>query len=179
MKHINEENELSEFNKFLQTKADTPPEALTTLILNQQSELLLPSPFLVFTKLIIIHGFFGTLSLSVCNQFGLNPFNTTLSLSLSDYFMSFGHSTCMAFCGILFVGCSLVAARFILSAKEFFVLRKHYLLQVSTLCILSLAIFINLGAHVTFSIAALWVLGAFAGSSVPVFINSRWIQTRA
>lgn len=166
-KNMNEKEWLNEFSEFMESDIITPPEALSQKILSRTKKLINPSPWLVFLKLLGIHSIFGTLSLAICNQFGLNPFNT--HLSLSEYFMTFGHSVCMTLCGVIFVGFSLLAAWMILSRDEFYVIKKNYLIQVFSLSFLSLAVFVALGAHISLSIAILWTMGAVLGGSIPTW----------
>lgn len=165
--NINEKEWLKEFNEFVSCEDLHPPKAISEKILVKTKKLVNPSPWLVFLKLVGVHAVFGTLSLAICNQFGLNPFNT--HLSLSEYFMTFGHSICMTLCGVIFVSFSLFAAWMILSRDEFFVIKKNYLIQVFSLSLLSLAIFIALGAHMSLGIAVLWILGAIAGGALPTW----------
>jgi len=165
--NMNEKEWLNDFNEFMDCENIQPPEALTKKILSNTKKLINPSPWFVFVKLLGIHSIFGTLSLAICNQFGLNPFNT--HLSLSEYFMTFGHSVCMTLCGVIFVGSSLLAAWMILSRDEFYVIKKNYLIQVFSLSFLSLAVFIALGAHMSLSIAILWTIGAVLGGSIPTW----------
>ena len=158
---------LNEFNNFMECDGVKPPESLSQKILIKTKKLIDSSPWIVFFKLAGIHSLFGTLSLAVCNQFGLNPFNT--SLSLSEYFMTFGYSACMTLCGVTFIAFSIFAAWMILTRDEFYVLKKNYLIQVFSLSLLSLATFVALGAHISLSIAVLWTLGALFGGVVPTW----------
>lgn len=158
---------LKEYKEFLQCPSTDLPKDVSQVILQEQMDLLRPSAKKVFIKLMLIHSIFGTLSLAICNQFDLNPFHT--SLSLSDYFMTFGHSFCMTLCGTVFVGGSLSAAHMILRRGELVVLKNNFLLLTLSLCLLSLATFIAVGAHITLMIGLLWIGGALIGSSIPVF----------
>jgi len=164
---MTEKEWLNEFNEFVSAEEVPVPEALSQRILLRTEKLMNPSPWLVFLKLLGIHTVFGTFSLSICNQFGLNPFNT--NLSLSEYFMTFGHSVCMTLCGVIFVSFSLIAAWMILTRDEFIVLKKNYLIQIFSLSLLSLGAFIALGAHISLSIGILWFLGAIVGGAIPTW----------
>ncbi len=165
--NLNETEWLEEFNQFIQTGQTQPPKDLSEKILQKTKKMMYPSSFIVFFKLLGIHSVFGTLSLSVCSQFGLNPFNT--QLSLADYFMTFGHSVCMALCGVIFISFSIVGAWLILNRDEFNVLKKNYFIQIFSLGLLSLAIFVALGAHITLGLAVLWLIGALAGGIIPTW----------
>lgn len=165
---ITEKKWLEEFNEFVSTPSSTVPENLSKKVLSNIYSLLNPSPWLVFVKLFGIHAVVGTLSLTICDQFGLSPFNT--GFSLSHYFMKFGMSVCMPLCGVLFVGLSVGLASILLSQEEFGVLRKNSPLQIFSLSIISLAIFILLGAEVTLSLAFLWTLGALVGGVFPTLV---------
>jgi hypothetical protein len=166
-KSLNEKEWLKEFDEFISAEKIEAPTDISNKILTNTKNAMNPSSLLVFLKLLGIHSVFGTLSLAICNQFGLNPFNT--QLSLSDYFMTFGHSFCMLLCGVIFVSSSIVGAWVILNRDEFSVLKKNYLIQVCSLSFLSLATFMALGAHVTLSLALLWFVGALVGGAIPTW----------
>jgi len=152
---------LDEFKAFIQTEGAPVPKEVSENILNRVRADLNPSAWSVFAKLLGIQLVVGTLSLAVCNQFGLNPFRTTFSLS--DYFMTFGHSTCMFLCGVLFIGLTIVLGQLVLRREEFLVLSKNAPLQVFGLSVFSLAALIGFGAEVVLGIGALWFIGAMAG----------------
>lgn len=162
---------LDEFKEFIQTAGAPVPRDVSENILNRVRADLNPSAWVVFAKLLGIHLVVGTLSLAICSQFGLNPFGT--SFSLSEYFMTFGHSTCMVFCGVLFIGLTILLGRLLLQREELFVLSRSAPLQVFGLSVLSLAAFIGFGAEVVLGIGILWFIGAMVGGvmAVKVFIQ--------
>jgi hypothetical protein len=167
-KNLNEKEWLEEFNQFIATEQIAPPKSVSDSILMRTKKMMNPSPWIVFLKLLGIHSIFGTLSLAMCNQFGLNPFNT--HLSLSDYFMTLGHSFCMLCCGLIFVSFSIIAAWIFLNRDEFSVIKKNYLIQIFSLSFLSLGTFVAVGADVTVGIAGLWLLGAVVGGAIPTWV---------
>jgi hypothetical protein len=139
-----------------------PPKALTEHVMAKMSGLLSPSPRLVFAKLFSINLFVGTLSLSVCHQFGLNPFNT--ERSLDSWFMQVGgHQVCMFLCGVVFLAISMLAAGLILNIEEMLSLKRNKYLQVAAISLFSLVILFLFGAEFTLGIGALWLLGALVG----------------
>ncbi len=161
MSNEKKENELlQDFRDFVKSDSLVPPD-LTAKILDCVRRDLTPSSLYVFTKLFAVHLFVGTLSLAVCDQFGVNPFNTTFSLT--NYFMKFGHNFCMTLCGFLFLGLSTVFSKVVLNTNEFIVLKNNTFIQVFFLSILSLIFFLLLGAKMVISAAAFWLLGAVLG----------------
>ncbi len=162
---------LYDFKDFMESKSSAVPNEVSQKVLDFVRHDLNPSAWLVFAKLFSIHAVIGTLSLSVCNQFGMNPFRT--GFSLSEYFMKFGHGTCMVLCGFLFVSLSILIASVMLKNTELRVLKKNALLQVPSLSLLSLAIFMAFGADILFQIAFLWSLGAMIGGLAPLFLLRR------
>lgn len=168
---MKEKEWLEDFKDFVNSDGAPVPEEVSNQILRQVHRDLNPSAWLVFSKLLGIHALVGTLSLAICNQFGLNPFHT--NFSLSDYFMKFGHSTCMVLCGVLFISLTIGLSYLVLRRGELFVLSKNAPLQVFGLSILSLAAFIGFGAEIVFGIAGLWFLGAMIGGLIAakVFIH--------
>lgn len=164
-----EQKELREFESFLSATPAEVSTPSTQAILAKNKSAQFQFKTLIFAKLLAIHTVVSFLSLAVCHQFGMNPFNS--SISLSDYFMHFGHSACMLFCGFLFIGSSLVMARLVLHKYEFYIIRKSLVLQVFALCSLSLGVFMMVGAHMSLSIALYWILGAYLGSVLTAFAN--------
>lgn len=155
---------LDEFKAFIQAEGTPVPRDVSENILNKVRKDLNPSAWMVFAKLLGIHLVVGTLSLAICNQFGLNPFGT--SFSLSEYFMTFGHSTCMFLCGVLFIALTIILGKFVLRREELLVLSKNAPLQVFGLSIFSLAALIGFGAKVVLGIGILWFVGAMIGGLV-------------
>jgi hypothetical protein len=152
---------MKEYGEFLAADIRVPRD-LSERVLTQVHELLHPSAWVVFAKLLGIHLVVGFLSLSVCHQFGMNPFGT--QYSLADWLMvQWGHSTCMIGCGVLFVGLSFLSAGYFLSIEEVRALRRTEFLQTFSLGAVSLAIFAAFGADVALSFAGLWLLGGLIG----------------
>lgn len=126
---------------------------------------LFPNPWLVFGKIALIHLVFGYLSLSICNQFGLNPFGTRFSFSI--WFMKIGgHPLCMGLCGVLFMGLTFVFSNLFLTLEELDLIRRHKWLHSGVFGMLSLAVFYFFGAHVFASITAVWFVGVLVGGAL-------------
>jgi hypothetical protein len=155
---------LEDFKEFVETKGTPVPHEVSQNILQYVRSSLNPSSWLVFVKILSIHFIVGTLSLAICDQFGLNPFHT--DFSLSQYFMKFGHSICMMICGFLFISLSVIFSRFILRQEEFVVLTTNVFMQTLSLSVFSLGVFMVLGAEMALSIALLWVFGAIMGGMI-------------
>lgn len=161
MKKITEKDWLEDFKDFVSSEGAPVPEELSQSIFKRIHKALNPSAGLVFSKLLGIHALVGTLSLAICDQFGMSPFNT--GFSLTTYFMKFGHSICMALCGVLFISLTIALGYFILNGDEFRVLSKNASLHIFSLSVLSLAAFIGFGAQIVLGIGILWLLGALVG----------------
>lgn len=170
---ISEKEWLEDFSGFVSSPGTPVPADVSEKILGYVRRELHPSPWLVFLKLLGIHLVVGTLSLAVCDQFGLNPFAT--EFSLAEYAMKLGHSFCMSFCGFFFVGLSVSMAGWLLKPEEFAALGKHSWMQIPSLGALSLGIMAALGAEIAFGIGVLWLLGALAGGFTPVLVR-RWAR---
>lgn len=165
MKTFNEQFELNEFSQFLQIASDDVPAPLSQRIRSQAHGSLKQLRLLVFLKLLGIHMTMSFLSLLVCHQFDMNPFGT--SFSLSDYFMQYGHSACMFFCGFLFLSGSLLIARLTFSTSDFSIIRRSFWPQIFVLSSLSLGVFMAFGAHIPLGMGLLWLAGAFIGAALP------------
>lgn len=161
---ITEKEWLEDFKEFVQSDGVPVPKEVSENILSRVRADLNPSPWMVFAKLLGIHLVVGTLSLAICSQFGLNPFHT--DFTLSEYFMKFGHSTCMVLCGVLFIALTVMLGRLVLRREELLVLSRNAPLQVFGLSVLSMAAFIGFGAEVVLGIGILWFFGAMLGGVV-------------
>ena len=168
MSKITEKEWIEDFQEFVRSEGTPVPEYISKAVLSQVHQDLNPSAWFIFMKLLGIHSVVGTFSLAICNQFGINPFQT--GFSLSNYFMKFGHSTCMVLCGVLFVSVSVFSTRTLIRPEELRVLRKNAVLEVFGLSMISLGIFAALGAEITLAIAILWLIGAMLGGTTIAMI---------
>lgn len=158
---------LLEYEKFLNSEKSEMPDDVDQKILAKLKKLVDPSPLIVFLKVLAIHSVIGFLSLSICHQFGINPFNT--NKSIADWLMHVGgHNACMVGCGVLFVGISLFLAGYFLSIEEIIALKRTKVLQVVSLGVISLSLLIAVGAQVALTIGLLWFLGAIIGGMAAV-----------
>jgi hypothetical protein len=168
MTKMTEKEWAEDFKEFVTTQSVPVSEELSSQILSRIHKAMHPSAWLIFAKLFGIHSIVGTLSLAVCNQFGINILNT--HFSLSDYFMKFGHSVCMTLCGFIFIGLSVSFAFALLNREELVVFRKNSFIQIFSLSLFSLVAFLAFGAEVILSIGALWLTGALLGGFLPLLI---------
>ena len=156
---------LKDYEDFLKTDVEGVPQEVSAAVFSKIQKLISPSALVVFLKVLGLHIITGFLSLSICHQFGLNPFNT--ERSLADWFMEVGgHSFCMLGCGTLFVGVSLLAAGYFLTLEEVRSLKRTEFLQNLSLGLVSLGLFTAFGAQLILSVAGLWLLGGLIGGFV-------------
>ena len=157
-------NWLKDYEEFVNADA-VPPKEVSNQVVQKIGKLLNPNPFLIFSKLFSINIFVGFLSLSICHQFGLNPFNT--ERSLDDWFMHVGgHQACMVLCGIVFLSVTIASAGLALSIEEVRAFRKNKTLQTISLSLFSLAFLFLIGAEFAVEIGLLWLAGAIIGGLV-------------
>ncbi|QQR81264.1 MAG: hypothetical protein IPJ69_03760 [Deltaproteobacteria bacterium] len=160
-----EKNWQTEFQEFLESQANCSevPKTLFEKVKNR----IFPNPWVVFGKVMLIHAIFGLLSLSVCNQFGLNPFGT--DFSLSHWFMKMGgHELCMSLCGVTFMASTYAFSNVFLTLEELESVRRHEWLQTGIFSLISLAAFYFFGAQLVATVTFLWLLGAFIGGILSV-----------
>ncbi len=159
------DNWLKEYEEFLGSDPVEVPPSVAAKVAAHMKQLLDPSPWLVFAKILAIHTVVGFLSLAICHQFELNPFHT--SRSIADWFMTVGgHSVCMIGCGVLFVGLSILSAGYFLTLEETRALRRTGFPQSFALASISLVLFATVGAQLALTFAGLWLLGALIGGYV-------------
>lgn len=160
-------NWLKEYAEFINTEEKKVPEELRKKVMNCVCSLLNPNPWKIFSKLLFVQLVIGFFSLSVCHQFGVNPFNT--SFSLDSWLMNtVGHNACMLGCGIFFVALGTLASGLWLTRDEARVLNKNIILQVGALSLLSLVAFFTLGAELIIVTSLLWLIGGFIGGTAAV-----------
>lgn len=152
-----------EFLEFSSVEQSEVPNS----ILENVRKRLFPNPWMVFAKVLGIHAVVGTLSLAICAQFGLNPFQT--GGSLAQWFMQFGgHEICMVGCGLFFMSATYLVANGILSFEELETVRRFEWLQLGVTGLFSLAAFHFFGAELVVTFAILWLLGAFIGGFLSI-----------
>lgn len=167
-KKITEKKWMEDFKEFAACEDIAVPEELSNRVLLKIKKDLNPSAWLVFAKTLGIQAIVGTLSLGVCNQFGMNPFNT--EVSLMNYFMKYGHTFCMTLCGFLFMGLGVAFAFIFLNRDEIRVFKKNSFIQVFSLSVFSLVSFLAFGADIILSFGLMWLLGGLLGGLTPVLI---------
>jgi hypothetical protein len=158
-------NELVEFSRL--PKSEAPARVLQRL-----QTRLFPNPWIVFGKIATLHGLVGFLSLAICDQFGLNPFQTTQSLTI--WFMSLaGHHFCMVLCGMFFMTTTYLLANVVLTLEELESIKRHEWLQTSVVCLTSLAAFAFFGAELVGTFVLLWLVGAVSGGLLSIEVSYR------
>jgi len=162
MSNCNNNDWQHDYKEFIKSANTKLPAEIKVRIFNKMLRLMNPKPLTVFWKILGIHIGIGFFSLSICHQFGINPFNT--EKSLADWMMRVGgHQLCMIGCGVLFVSLSFLAAGYFLSIEEVKALKRTEFLQTLALGLISLGFFAAFGAELTISLIGLWLLGGFIG----------------
>ena len=140
MATLDNDNEFSEFAK-------AEPLPVPVKLFASIRSRLFPSPWKVFAKVAALHFVVGFLSLGICHQFGLNPFQT--DYSLAEWFMQIGgHNFCMVACGLLFMSTTYILANLFLTLEELQALRQYEWLQTGVIGLVSLSAFYFFGAPV-------------------------------
>ncbi len=155
-------DEFEEFSKIDSSSVEVPPSLFIKI-----KERLFPNPWKVFVTIAVIQVAVGFLSLAICTQFGLNPFNT--EFSLAHWLMkTAGHNVCMFLCGVLFVSLPYLLSNVFLNLEELEVVKKYKWLQVGVLAITSLGAFHFFGGEAVLTFGVLWFLGAFIGGVISI-----------
>lgn len=159
-----------DYQEFMASSDVKPPEKLRDSIFSVVHRDLNPNPWQIFAKISLIHFFVGVVTLSLCPQFGVRVFGE--GMGLMHLFTAFGTYGCMAACGAFFVGSSLLVSAFILNRDELRVLRKHRLLQVAAITLLSLGAFIMADAEILLGFGLAWAVGSVLGGMAMIELGS-------
>lgn len=160
---------LQDFTEFVNSETI----AVSTTVLKSLKKKLFPSPWIVFSKVLFLHMVVGFFSLAICNQFGLNPFQT--NQSLTNWFMQISnHHVCMILCGFFFVATTYILAGAFLSLEEMESIRRVEKLQTAILVLISLAGFYFFGGQLVATFTFLWLIGATLGAWVSIESSYRF-----
>lgn len=161
----NKNDWLKEFTEF--SNIDLGQVQVPSGAFDQIKKRLFPNPWVVFGKITVLHGVVGFFSLAICNQFGLNPFQT--NQSLTNWFMKIaGHNVCMVLCGVFFMTTTYVLANLLLSLEELEAVRRYEWLQTGIMGFVSLAAFYFFGAELIGTFVGLWIVGALIGGLLSI-----------
>jgi hypothetical protein len=159
--------ELTEFSKVKVDFVAVPPALQVSL-----RKRLFPNPGLVFSKVLAVHALVGYFSLAICDQFGLNPFQTQQTLTL--WFMKIaGHNFCMLLCGTFFMMTTYILSNLVLSLEEIEAIKRHEWLQTGIMGLISLTAFYFFGAELVGAFVLMWILGAFIGGYFSIELSFR------
>ena len=158
----------------MNTEGVSPPQKVQEKILSRVFQDLHPSAWKVFAKLSLVHFGVGTLTLSLCPQFGVRFFGE--GLGLMKLFSLLGSHGCMAACGAFFVGMTLLLASLFLKTEEVKKLRASSPLQISALVLISLGAFIMADAQILLVFALSWSVGSLIGGYVMLEIGW-WLKS--
>lgn len=155
-----------EFAAFVEGCEENPPAPVASALLSRVLSDLRPSNFRVALKLALVLLFSAPANLFICPQFNLSF--THPSTFLREYFMAFGHTGCMAACGALFVGSTMLLAAMLLRPEEVRAVRASMLLQVMFVSLFSVGGFVCLGADMFLSAALVWLIAALVAGILSV-----------
>lgn len=152
-----------DFSDFLSASEMEPPLHLQEKILGFVHADLNPSQKSIFMKILGIHALVSLGSLSLCSQFGIQTFH--VFNAMETFMQVVGHTYCMAFCGLLYLGISALAFSFSLRPEEIKIIRRHRFLQFGLLAGVSLGVFLCLGEEILLVPSLLWLTGSIAGGA--------------
>lgn len=149
-----------EFQSFMSAGPVEPPKVKSEAILEKVRADLNPRFWQVFSKLAAIHFVTGSIMLLICPQFDIHLLG---GMGLMGVFMRFGELACSVACGAVFLSGSALAASLFLRPEEIKAIRKTELLQLAGLSMLSLGVFVCLGASIVATLGLAWAVGSIAG----------------
>lgn len=150
-----------DYLEFLNADGFAPAAMVSENLKSRINRDLHPNPWLVLSKLSLIHLLSAVITLSLCPQFGFGLFG--VEMGLMHFFNLFGTHVCFVLCGAFFIGVTLLVAAALLKPEETRQVRKYWPLQISALILLSLGFFIMVQAEIVLGFASLWILGSLVG----------------
>jgi hypothetical protein len=164
-----------DFLAFTKSEGHSPSNQLSQKILSSIKNDLNPSHKIVFTKLIGIQAFIGTMTLLFCPQFSLSLTNKH---ELFHYFHhTFGERICMVICGSIFIGSGAVLAAYILKTSEVRKIKESCILYYFSIASIALSLLMLFGVSTYLNLALYWLLGASAGGLL-MFETNRVIRKK-
>lgn len=152
-----------EYEKFVTQTELPPPSLLSQQLSNEVHSLLFPTAAHLLKKLSLIHFFGGGLSLLLCPQFGIGFSPEWGPMSL---FMGFGEIGCKLGCGITYFLFTGILTASLLTLDEVRTIRSKLWFMIGLVAVLSLALFVCLGASLLLPASLAWALGSLLGSEL-------------
>lgn len=150
------------------------PTSLTDKIKTTIHEQVRPKMNYLIAKLFAIHIATAVITLSVCPQFGIRAFKS--SLNLMHTFMVFGLPVCNFLCGVFFTATSIGIASVILKRDEIRALKFNKTLTSASLILSSVGFFSIMNPNLFLEFSLLWLLGALFGIVVTLETTSRFLS---
>lgn len=150
----------SEYQEFLAQASQLPPAKVSRQLSEKIHTELYPTATHLLKKLGAIHLLGGGLSLLFCPQFG---FGFSPEWGPMSLFMSFGELGCKLGCGITYFLLTGILTAHLLTLDEVRTIRTKLWLMVGLFALLSLGLFVCLGASLLLPAALTWALGSLLG----------------
>jgi hypothetical protein len=154
--------ENGQFLDFLNSNEKEPSRLVDAAVLFNIKQKLNPFIGTILFKLSLIHSFVGIITMTFCPQFKMS---LTADNQMFHYFhLTFGYYGCLAICGVVFMGSGALFASQILNRDEVRTINAKFYFFFPCLCLISLSIFLLLGARPFIDIILSWSLGGILGS---------------
>lgn len=155
--------------------SDEPPAEVSKRLLQQVHARMTPSFLKLLPKILILHLLSAVLSLSICEQFGFRLIGE--GPGLMGTFASLGTYGCMAACGFVFLGLSLLLCGLFLEFEDLSFLRKRRFAVVGVLSFASLLSFLAGQGFVVIGSALAWGAGSMLGG-LAILEAASWLRLR-
>jgi hypothetical protein len=163
-----------DFQDFIQSQ-ESPAKKLDRSVIGLIKQELDPNPWIVFSKLALVQGFIGLITMLFCPQF---EFSLTANHGLFHFFHHhFGEQGCMVACGSVFLGTGAIFASYLLNAGEVRKIKESAFLYYSSIAGLSVALFLMAGAQIYFNLVIFWLAGSIL-SGIGLFKLNEIIRHR-
>lgn len=152
---MNDKSKL-DYQDFLEKSEVVMPDSISNEIIQHIASKLNPSIMSVFNYLLVIYGLAGFLAVYFCPQLGVGFSSSSV---LVNIFMTYGHQVCTLMCGAFYLSLGTVFSLIFLPKEHRSVFLKKSYLFIISIALVSLMIFLLLGANEKFIHYIYWLIG--------------------
>lgn len=150
-----------DFEDFVKPSECIMPDTIERSIRENIVSKMCPTTISVLGRILIIYAVAGLISVYLCPQLGIG-FHT--STTIVDFFMKYGHDVCTLMCGAFYLSLGTVFSLVLLPKDFRRVFMSNVFVLVPVIAIISLTVFLLLGANEKVLHYVYWIIGGIISS---------------